>query len=206
MDTRPDDPLRATISAHLGRFARHPLPLAGLRPAAVGLVVVPDSRGEASLLLTLRARGLSRHGGQFACPGGRVDPGETVEETARRELREELGLELGAEAVLGQLDDYPTRSGYRISPVVLWGTGGELHPDPNEVAEVFHIPLAELTAPGTLREHGGGEAGGSLLALRLAGSLVFPPTAALLHQFAEVALLGRDTRVAHLEQPSFAWR
>jgi 8-oxo-dGTP pyrophosphatase MutT (NUDIX family) len=197
-------PLRATLSWNLARFSRRALPLEGSRAAAVGLVVVPAPEGEAAVLLTVRARGLSRHSGQFACPGGRVDPGESAIDTALRELREELGLELGEEAVLGLLDDYPTRSGFRITPVVLWGTAGELRLDPGEVAEVHRVPLADLTAPENLRFHGGGDA--PMLALRIAGSLVFPPTAALLHQFAEVALLGRETRVAHLEQPSFAWK
>lgn len=196
--------LRATLSFHLSRFERRPLTLEGSRAAAVGLVVVPTPEGEAAVLLTVRARGLSRHGGQFACPGGRVDPGESAVETALRELQEELGLELGAEAVLGLLDDYPTRSGFRITPVVLWGTADELRLDPGEVAEAHLVPLADLTAPENLRFHGGGDT--PMLALRIASSLVFSPTAALLHQFAEVAVLGRDTRVAHLEQPSFAWR
>lgn len=206
MERAWDASLRVRLSLRLARFDRHSQPLAALRPAAVGLVVVPDARGEASLLLTLRAQGMSRHSGQFALPGGRVDAGETPEETARRELLEELGLDLGPESVLGLLDDYPTRSGYRITPVVLWGSEAEPRPAPREVAEVFHVPLADLADPATRREHGSGEGGATLLALRLAGTLVFPPTAALLHQFAEVALHGRDTRVAHLAQPSFAWR
>jgi 8-oxo-dGTP pyrophosphatase MutT (NUDIX family) len=197
-------PLRASLTSHLSRFERRPLSLEARRAAAVGLVVVPGPGDEAAVLLTVRARGLTRHGGQFACPGGRADPGESASETALRELREELGLELGADAVLGLLDDYPTRSGFLVTPVVLWGTGGELRLDPGEVAEVHRVPLAELTEPGNLRLHGGGEA--RLLALQIAGSLVFSPTAALLHQFGEVAVLGRDTRVAHFEQPRFAWR
>lgn len=204
MDLAFGPPLRAALSAHLSRFERIPLGLGESREAAVGLVVVPGQDGEAAVLLTVRAQGLSRHGGQFACPGGRVDPGESAGETALRELREELGLDLGAEAVLGLLDDYPTRSGFRVTPVVLWGTDGELRLDPGEVAEVHRVPLAELTAPENLRFHG--DDGAPLLALRIAGSLVFSPTAALLHQFAEVAVLGRQTRVAHFEQPRFAWR
>ena len=102
-------------------------PPEGGRPAAVALVLLPDDEGRACFVLTRRAARLSAHAGQWALPGGRLDPGETAEEAARRELHEEVGLDLGPDAVLGALDDYPTRSGFVITPVVLWADNpGEL--------------------------------------------------------------------------------
>ena len=97
----------------------------------------------------MRAAGLRRHGGQWACPGGRRDPGETPEAAALRELEEEIGLALPPEHVLGCLDDFPTRSGFVITPVVMWSDApGAFAPDPTEVAEIHLVPLAELDRPG----------------------------------------------------------
>ena len=67
---------------------------------------------------------------------------------ALRELHEEMGLCLDCATVMGRLDDYPTRSGFRITPIVIWGPAkAELNPDPNEVARVFHPSLSELNHP-----------------------------------------------------------
>ena len=86
---------------------------------------------------------MNRHAAQWALPGGRVDPGETAEQTALRELDEELGVRLPPDAVLGRLDDYATRSGYVITPVVVWGGAGlELRPNPDEVAHAYRIGSA----------------------------------------------------------------
>src|SRR5436309_15652566 len=113
-------PLRETLAGHLARFERRSVPLGDRRPAAVAVVVVPDEDGRAAVLLTRRASGLRRHGGQWALPGGRLDPGETPETAALRELEEEVGLTLPPASLLGRLDDYPTRSGFVIAPVVAW--------------------------------------------------------------------------------------
>jgi 8-oxo-dGTP pyrophosphatase MutT (NUDIX family) len=164
-------------------------------------------QAEPALLLTLRAETLRAHAGQWALPGGRIDEGEAPEAAARRELLEELGLALPPEAVLGRLDDYATRSGYVITPVVLWGGPARaLVPNPAEVAAVHRVPVAELlradaplldAVPGA--EH-------PVLRLPLGRSWVAAPTAAFLYQFREWVLLGRATRVAHFDQPRFAWR
>jgi mutator protein MutT len=198
--------LRETLAAHLARFERRSVPMGESRPAAVAVVVVPDAEGRAAVLLTLRASGLRRHSGQWALPGGRLEPGETPEEAALRELEEEVGLTLSPGHLLGRLDDYPTRSGFVITPVVLWGTDAPLRPDPNEVAEVYLVPAGDLLEPENRVIQRIPQSDRPLLALAILGTLIYAPTAAVLHQFAEVAITGRKTRVAHYEQPVFAWR
>ena len=198
--------LRETLVAHLALFERRSVPVGERRPAAVAVVVVPDGEGRAAVLLTLRASGLRRHGGQWALPGGRLDPGETPEEAALRELEEEIGVVLTADHVLGRLDDYPTRSGFVITPVVLWGSDAPLRPDPREVAEVYRVPAGDLLEPENRVLQRIPQSDRPLLALAILGTLIYAPTAAILHQFAEVAIAGRETRVDQYEQPVFAWR
>ena len=206
-DLRFDAGLRAMLSAHLAGFARRSIPAEGRRPAAVAVAVMPDVEGRASVVLTVRAAGLRRHGGQRACPGGRLDPGETAETAALRELQEEVELALPPEHVLGCLDDYATRSGFVMTPVVVWGApDAVLRPDPGEVASVELVPIEELRSDRVVLQPGppGGE---PVFALALPPrGLLYAPTAAVLHQFAEVAVRGRDTRVAHFAQPRFAWK
>jgi 8-oxo-dGTP pyrophosphatase MutT (NUDIX family) len=181
-------------------------PLAGRLPAAVAVALVPDDAGRPCFLLTRRAAGLRRHAGQWALPGGRLDEGEDAERAALRELREEVSLALGPESVLGSLDDYPTRSGYVITPVVVWG-GDEPHlaANPAEVASLHRVPLDELERPGVPHLRTIPESDRPVLSIPLAGSQVHAPTAAILYQLREV-LRGESTRVAHFEQPVFAWR
>lgn len=198
--------LRETLVAHLALFERRSVLLGERRPAAVAVVVVPDEEGRAAVLLTLRASGLRRHGGQWALPGGRLDPGETPEQAALRELEEEIGVVLTPDHILGRLDDYPTRSGFVITPVVLWGTDAPLRPDPREVAEVYRVPAGDLLEPENRVIQQIPQSDRPLLALAILGTLVYAPTAAILHQFAEVAIAGRQTRVDQYEQPRFAWR
>lgn len=201
-----DDGLRARLTANLARFERRCAAAEDRLPASVAVVVVPDERGRASVVLTVRAAGLRRHGGQWACPGGRRDPGESATAAALRELEEEIGLTLAPGHVLGCLDDYPTRSGFVITPVVVWGReAAELRLDPREVAAVHLVPVEELT-PDKVVLRPGPESGRPVMGLSLSLGVLFAPTAAVLHQFAEVALHGRDTRVDHFEQPRFAWR
>ena len=129
--TRPfDDATRRNIAARCAAFARLPAsePAPALKRAAVAIALTEaEASGGTALLLTLRASGLRAHSNQWALPGGRCDDGETPAQAALRELHEELGLELGEGDVLGLLDDYPTRSGYLITPVVVWaGTGARV--------------------------------------------------------------------------------
>jgi 8-oxo-dGTP pyrophosphatase MutT (NUDIX family) len=204
------DTTRRNIAARCAAFVRLPesLPAPALKRAAVAIALVEagDGTDETALLLTLRAAGLRAHRGQWALPGGRCDEGETPVEAALRELHEELGLELKADDVLGLLDDYPTRSGYLITPVVVWaGTSAAISPNPNEVASVHRIALENIERPDAFDFIAIPESTRRVIRFHHAGRLIHAPTAALIYQFREV-LAGRDTRVAELEQPVFAWK
>jgi 8-oxo-dGTP pyrophosphatase MutT (NUDIX family) len=179
-----------------------------LKPAAVAIALtgVGDDAEGTAMLLTLRAAGLRAHRGQWALPGGRCDSGETPVEAALRELQEELGLELGPDAVLGMLDDYPTRSGYLITPVVVWTPeSAALSPNPQEVASVHRIALDTIEHADAFDFVAIPESERRVIRFRHGDSFIHAPTAAMIYQFREV-LAGRDTRVAELEQPVFAWK
>jgi 8-oxo-dGTP pyrophosphatase MutT (NUDIX family) len=205
-----NEPTRRNIAARCAAFARLPAsePAPVLKRAAVAIALV-EAGGVVSgtaLLLTLRAAGLRAHRGQWALPGGRCDEGETQIEAALRELREELGLALGPESVLGVLDDYPTRSGYLITPVVVWAAGSAaISPNPQEVASVHRIALEHIEHTDAFDFVAIPESDRRVIRFRHAGQFIHAPTAALIYQFREV-LGGRDTRVADLEQPVFAWQ
>jgi 8-oxo-dGTP pyrophosphatase MutT (NUDIX family) len=202
--------LRTRLHEALAGFPHAPAlqPELALKHAAVAITIVETAAGsgEAGFLLTRRAKTLRGHAGQWALPGGRCDPGETPAEAALRELHEELGLHLAATDVLGMLDDYPTRSGYCITPVIVWcADAAAIAPNPTEVASVHRIPLAEVAHPEAVSFVSIVESERRVVRIRIAGDLVHAPTAAVLYQFGEL-LVGRHTRVADLEQPVFAWR
>lgn len=205
---RPLDPaLRVEVGQRFAGFERIACDPGGRAAAAVAIALLDDDEGRACFVLTRRAARLSNHGGQWALPGGRLDPGEDPVMAALRELREEVGLAADPGDVLGLLDDYPTRSGFVITPVVVWaGAGARLEPDPREVAAAYRIPLAELDHPEIPRLRRIPESERPVISVPLAGHDVHAPTAAVVYQFREVALHGRATRVAHFEQPVFAWR
>jgi len=204
---RFDDALLERARANLAAFDRRAAPLEGRKAAAVALVLLPDAEGRGCFLLTKRAPTLRAHTGQWALPGGRMDAGETPEVAALRELDEELGLKLGGDKLLGFLDDYPTRSGFVITPVVFWADDpGALAPNPAEVARVHLVPLEALEAPDVPRFISIPESDRPVIQVPLLGSLIHAPTAAVIYQMREVVSHGRPTRVDHLEQPVWAWR
>ena len=218
---RCDENLLRHIRNNLDIFTALPLEQKNLRRAAVAITIVDIDHvtdihdgsydntlsSDAALILTRRAFRLRRHAGQWALPGGSMDAGETPEETALRELEEEVGLRLDADRVIGRLDDYITHSGFIISPVVVWGgTGLHLIPNQAEVESIHRIPLAEflrVDAP-ILKEMPGSD--NPVLLMPIGKDSIASPTAAMIYQFREVAILGRTIRVAHFEQPFWAWQ
>jgi len=217
-----DDQLRQAIHMRLRDFPLHESSgLASGRQAAVAITVVDTGHGAdlpglpnspvwsnaAALLLTRRSQSLRNHPGQWAFPGGRLDAGETVIECALRELNEEVGLSLPTNSVLGQLDDFVTRSGFVITPVVVWaGETRSLAPNPDEVASVHRIPLTEFVRGDAPMLEASPHSEHPVLRMPVGEDHIAAPTAALIYQFREVCLLDRLTRVAHFEQPEFAWR
>jgi len=210
-----------TLRKRLQRFDVRAMAAAGRRHAAVAVAVTEAGHGAAvegmpqhgdwsrasALLLTRRAAELRAHAGQWAMPGGRIDDGETPEQAALRELHEEVGLVLDAEVVLGRLDDYATRSGYVITPVVLWaGAARDVVPNAAEVASIHRIPVHELLRDDApLLNHVKG-AEHTVLRMPIGQRWIAAPTAAFLYQFREWCVFERPTRVAHFDQPAFAWK
>jgi 8-oxo-dGTP pyrophosphatase MutT (NUDIX family) len=116
-----------------------------LTPAAVLLLVVNHPE-EPTVVFTQRTAHLADHAGQISLPGGRVEAGdEGPAHTALREAAEEVGIDPAAVAILGELPDYHTSTGYRVRPVVGWVEPPLAYaPDPYEVADVFEVPLGFL--------------------------------------------------------------
>jgi 8-oxo-dGTP pyrophosphatase MutT (NUDIX family) len=183
-----------------------------LKRAAVAIVLTGAGQEtgqeicETALLLTRRAAGLRSHRAQWALPGGRCDAGETEIQAALRELHEELGLRLGPDAVLGLLDDYPTRSGYLVTPVVIWAASSNaMSPNPAEVASVHPVGLDSIEHTDAFDFVSIPESTRRVIRFHFGERLIHAPTAAMIYQFREL-LGGRETRVADLEQPVFAWK
>jgi 8-oxo-dGTP pyrophosphatase MutT (NUDIX family) len=180
---------------------------AKLKRAAVALTIAADDNGQSSFLLTRRASKMRAHAGQWALPGGRLDPGEDAVDAALRELQEEIGLMCNRTEVLGLLDDYETRSGYVITPVVVWSPDHALfRPNEDEVESLHHVPLAELERDDAPEIMSIPESDRPILRMPIGQNDINTPTAAFLYQFREVCLHGRVTRVAEYDQPVFAWR
>jgi 8-oxo-dGTP pyrophosphatase MutT (NUDIX family) len=199
--------LRQRVVANLAAFEQQDVPQPPTRRAAVVIALTSTREGDPVFLLTKRSPRLNTHGGQWALPGGKLDPGETDRQAALRELDEELGLPLPPSAVLGHLDDYATRSGFVIAPLVVWaGLEAQLEPDPNEVDFVVPVPLTELDREDSPRWVELDDARGPIVQLPIGEHRIHAPTAAILYQFREVALHGRATRVAHFDEPGFARR
>jgi mutator protein MutT len=220
IDLKCDEYLRERIRTNLDAFSWQACCRNSLTAAAVAITVVDvqcnpnihditflDSwNSHAAILLTRRAPHLRNHAGQWALPGGRIDTGESPEQTVLRELEEEVGLRLDRDRIMGRLDDYYTRSGFAITPIVLWGgTDVCLTANPAEVASIHRIPLAEFMRDDAPMLQTIQESEYPVLYMPVGNGHIAAPTAAMLYQFREVAILGNFVRVAHFEQPYFAW-
>ena len=205
MSPAPASDQRGIAAANLAAFRRVEAERPDLKAASVAVCILPSQAGD-MMLITRRAPGLRAHAGQWALPGGRRDPGETIRAAALRELHEETGVLASADDILGVLDDYVSRSGYVITPVVIWAeTGhGQLSGPVSEVTQVYEIPLADLDVEPEFLQIP--ETDAPVIRLPLFDRFVHAPTAAIIYQFCQVALHGRELRVAHFEAPVFAWR
>ena len=213
--------LRETLFNNLNSFSIQEITDHDKKHAAVAVVLTNCDRpanianikfdqnacDQAAFILTTRSAKLNNHRGQRAFPGGRIDAGETAEQAALRELQEEVGLQLEAEQILGRMDDYATRSGYVITPIVVWaGDNVTMRANPDEVELIHRIPVRELLRDDAPILEPIAESQHPVLKMPLGDEWFAAPTAAIAYQFREVALLGRSTRVVNFEQPYFAWR
>jgi 8-oxo-dGTP pyrophosphatase MutT (NUDIX family) len=216
-----DAQLRQRIVEHLQSFRVLSADATGHRAAAVAVAIadegpgadlagIPEPQGwssAAALLLTRRAGSLRAHAGQWALPGGRIDEGETPEQAALRELHEEVGLRLGTDSLIGRLDDFVTRSGYVITPVLVWaGAARDMLPNPLEVQSIHRIPVTEFLRADAPMLETRDDSEHPVLRMPVGDSWIAAPTAAVLYQFRELCIWGKPTRVAHFEQPHFAWK
>jgi len=201
------DDLRQAILANVQQFQDKRQLNDDLKKAAVAVTIF-EHDGAAAIIVTKRSPRLKEHTGQWAMPGGRVDAGENVIEAALRELREEVNLELSEDEVLGTLDDYVTRSGYVITPVIVWAgiDDQHLHPNPEEVASIHPFTFDELIRDDSPNLESIPESDKLVLSMNYFEDVIYAPTAAMLFQFREVAIEGRATRVLDYDQPVFAWR
>lgn len=125
-------------------------------PTHASVLVPLVQRDEVTVLLTQRTDHLTDHPGQISFPGGRAEPEDKdAIATALREAEEEIGLHARHIDVLGSLPTYTTGTGFIVTPVVaLIHPPFSVEPDPDEVAEIFEVPLAFLMSPANHRRHG----------------------------------------------------
>jgi 8-oxo-dGTP pyrophosphatase MutT (NUDIX family) len=216
-----DDALKEQVRRHLGTLdIRHAGP--GVhRIAAVAVAVAEEGDGarlegiadpagwsrEAALILTRRASSLRDHPGQWALPGGRVDAGESAEETALRELAEEVGLALDPAAVLGRLGRLRHPVGLRDHARGRLGRGGaNARRQPGRGGKHHRIPVREFMRSDAPLLERIADSEHPVLRMPVGSSWIAAPTAAVLYQFRELCIAGRSTRVNHFEQPLFARR
>lgn len=216
-----DEKFLKKIRSNLSSFDTASVEDHDLKAAAVAVIVCDLAYGsgvsgmsrfqtcqtDAALLLTKRSSKLRRHAGQWSLPGGRVDAGETLEETAIREVQEEINLELNADQIIGRLDDFETRSGFVMTPILFWaGRLENLTPNLDEVDSIHRIPVSEFMREDAPMLSESDHSDEPVLRMPVGDTWIAAPTAAILLQFREVCVLGKQTRVAHFDQPKFAWK
>ncbi len=141
--------LTAEVQRRLRGWERREIPLEGLSPAAVALILVPQPEGP-SVLFTVRTTHVEQHKGEISFPGGRIEPGDRgPREAALRETWEEIGVHPGDLEILGVLDDFVSVTGYRVTPFVgrLASAGYSFRLEPREVDEILLVPLRHLLVP-----------------------------------------------------------
>jgi NAD(P)H-hydrate repair Nnr-like enzyme with NAD(P)H-hydrate epimerase domain/8-oxo-dGTP pyrophosphatase MutT (NUDIX family) len=198
---------RAAIAALPPELTRPP---ATARVGAV-LVLLEDGPAGPRLVLTRRRRDLRSHPGQVAFPGGRVDPGETIEAAALREAAEEVGLDPASVELVGRGPTFhvpPSR--FWVVPVLArWTAPHALVPDPAEVEAVLGVDLATLTEEATWRHTPVATRGGSAWAWQLDGDLLWGATALVVRQLLDVVHPGwdggRDAAALGLERAVEPW-
>ena len=167
-----------------------PPPFSGARQSAV-LVVLHEGHTGAEVLVTRRSMHLRNHRGEISFPGGRVDPGETPEQTARREAWEEVALDPSLVTVHGELDHLVTvvSQSYIVPVVASVSARPPLNPSPDEVDRVLWVPLVELAHPATYREERWGQppADRAIHFFELADETIWGATARMLHQLLRLA-------------------
>ncbi|MEC8975088.1 MAG: CoA pyrophosphatase [Actinomycetota bacterium] len=210
-DNTPDltfsEDLRERITSNLKNHPTVTHERVDLRRAAVAVAVAPQENGQSGFILTRRSRNLQTHSHQYALPGGKIDVGETQEQTVLREVHEEIGIRAETNEILGYLDDYVTRSGFIITPIVLWIPDLQnLKPEPGEVDEIFIIGFDELFRPDSPRWVKIPESKKLVLQLPLRNRLIHAPTAALIYQVREIGIQGNLIRTDEIEEPVWAWR
>ncbi len=219
--TRCDAAFEAQVRQRLTDWDLHAIDKPGHKLAAVAIAITDEGPGaglpglprhggwseNAALILTRRSGGLRKHAGQWALPGGRLDEGETPEQAALRELSEEVGLTLESSSILGRLDDFATRSGYIMTPVVVWaGAARGMQAAPDEVKSIHRIPLSEFMRADSPILEDVPHSPHPVLRMHVGNNWIAAPTGAIVYQFVEACVVGRATRVAHFEQPMFAWK
>ena len=130
-----------------GRLRPRLAPSPTARPAAVLVLLFPDTAGEARVVLTERVTYDGHHSGEVSFPGGKAEPGDAdAAATAIREATEEIALDPVAAGVrvAGWLDVvFIPVSDFRIQPVVgIAEREPILRPNPAEVARILTPPAA----------------------------------------------------------------
>ncbi|MGH3825031.1 MAG: coenzyme A pyrophosphatase [Pseudonocardiaceae bacterium] len=181
------------IRAALRRFRRRPARQWGAQREVMAVTVAAGAGGPAVLLIR-HADSSGRHPGTLGLPGGPTDRWASVSGAARGLLADTLAIHLPPESVLGLLDDYLIHSKHVITPVVLWAGPVEAHWMPG--TETLAVPFAELDVEPVLVASADSDR--PVIRLPLHGEWLHAPAAAVLHQFREVVLYHRPTRVSHL--------